>query len=51
MTEKKLRIIITGGGTGDHFFPGIALATALQKNTGDIFLEIHTEKKEIWHSR
>jgi len=31
MVEKKLRIIITGGGTGGHLFPGIALATALQQ--------------------
>jgi UDP-N-acetylglucosamine--N-acetylmuramyl-(pentapeptide) pyrophosphoryl-undecaprenol N-acetylglucosamine transferase len=26
-----MRIIITGGGTGGHLFPGIALATALQQ--------------------
>ncbi len=31
MIEKQLRIIITGGGTGGHLFPGIALATALQQ--------------------
>ncbi|MCI5139728.1 MAG: hypothetical protein D3922_15255, partial [Candidatus Electrothrix sp. AR1] len=26
-----MHIIITGGGTGGHLFPGIALATALQQ--------------------
>jgi UDP-N-acetylglucosamine--N-acetylmuramyl-(pentapeptide) pyrophosphoryl-undecaprenol N-acetylglucosamine transferase len=31
MPKKPLRIIITGGGTGGHLFPGIALATALQQ--------------------
>ncbi|MCI5225202.1 MAG: undecaprenyldiphospho-muramoylpentapeptide beta-N-acetylglucosaminyltransferase [Candidatus Electrothrix sp. AX2] len=35
MIEKHLRIIITGGGTGGHLFPGIALATALQQKYPD----------------
>ncbi|WP_446010130.1 undecaprenyldiphospho-muramoylpentapeptide beta-N-acetylglucosaminyltransferase [Candidatus Electrothrix sp.] len=30
-----MRIIITGGGTGGHLFPGIALATALQQKYSD----------------
>lgn len=35
MIEKQLRIIITGGGTGGHLFPGIALATTLQQKYPD----------------
>ncbi len=30
-----MRIIVTGGGTGGHLFPGIALATAMQEHLAD----------------
>jgi UDP-N-acetylglucosamine--N-acetylmuramyl-(pentapeptide) pyrophosphoryl-undecaprenol N-acetylglucosamine transferase len=28
---KKLKVIISGGGTGGHIYPAIAVAQALQK--------------------
>ena len=41
-----MRIIITGGGTGGHLFPGIALATALQqKYPGCEILFIGTQRQ------
>jgi UDP-N-acetylglucosamine--N-acetylmuramyl-(pentapeptide) pyrophosphoryl-undecaprenol N-acetylglucosamine transferase len=30
-TERSTRIIIAGGGTGGHIFPGLAIAAALKK--------------------
>ena len=41
-----MRIIITGGGTGGHLFPGIALATALQqKYSGCEIMFIGTQRQ------
>ena len=33
--QKKLKIIISGGGTGGHIFPAISIAKALQKKVPD----------------
>jgi UDP-N-acetylglucosamine--N-acetylmuramyl-(pentapeptide) pyrophosphoryl-undecaprenol N-acetylglucosamine transferase len=35
MPERKLHIIISGGGTGGHIFPAIAIADALKKAVPD----------------
>ena len=31
MNEDKLKIIISGGGTGGHIFPAVAIANAIKK--------------------
>ncbi len=35
MNSQQLRVIISGGGTGGHIFPAIAIANTLKKNVGD----------------
>jgi len=44
--DHNIRLIITGGGTGGHLFPGIALAQAMMQNRpGCEVLYIGTERK------
>ncbi|MFP4555930.1 MAG: undecaprenyldiphospho-muramoylpentapeptide beta-N-acetylglucosaminyltransferase [Bacteroidales bacterium] len=38
MEKKKLRIIISGGGTGGHIFPAISIAKAIQDINPDVEL-------------
>lgn len=33
--DKKLHIIVSGGGTGGHIYPAVAVAEALQRRLGD----------------
>ncbi len=33
--ERKLKIILSGGGTGGHIYPAVAVAEALQRRLGD----------------
>jgi UDP-N-acetylglucosamine--N-acetylmuramyl-(pentapeptide) pyrophosphoryl-undecaprenol N-acetylglucosamine transferase len=33
--HKKIKVIISGGGTGGHIFPAIAIANALKKKLED----------------
>jgi len=35
-TMKKLKVIVSGGGTGGHIFPAIAVAKSLEKKVKDI---------------
>jgi len=48
MKEKDLRIIIAGGGTGGHLFPGIAIARELKKRCekGHILFIVGRRKME-----
>jgi UDP-N-acetylglucosamine--N-acetylmuramyl-(pentapeptide) pyrophosphoryl-undecaprenol N-acetylglucosamine transferase len=39
MSERPLRILISGGGTGGHIHPAIAIAEALQKQRPDVVIE------------
>ena len=43
---KKLKVIISGGGTGGHIFPAIAIAIAIEKKVNDVeFLFVGAEDK------
>ena len=33
---KKLKVVISGGGTGGHIFPALAIAKAIEKQVSDV---------------
>ena len=51
--DKKLKILLSGGGTGGHIFPAIAIADEIKKRfpdaefKSDVSLEIGREGKVV----
>jgi UDP-N-acetylglucosamine--N-acetylmuramyl-(pentapeptide) pyrophosphoryl-undecaprenol N-acetylglucosamine transferase len=45
--SRPLTILLTGGGTGGHLFPGIAIAEALQDAVPDVRISFAGSKKKI----
>ena len=45
MGNKKLKILISGGGTGGHIFPAIAIVEALKKQADIEVLFVGAEGK------
>ncbi|MBN1227394.1 MAG: undecaprenyldiphospho-muramoylpentapeptide beta-N-acetylglucosaminyltransferase [Deltaproteobacteria bacterium] len=46
---KEVRVIISGGGTGGHLFPGIAVGSELKKRCGKVSILFITGKREMEH--
>lgn len=46
-TEKRIRVIIAGGGTGGHLFPGIAIATGLRARCDDMDILFVVGRKKM----
>ena len=43
---KKLKVVISGGGTGGHIFPALAIAKAIEKQVSDVeFLFVGAEDR------
>ena len=49
MQQRKLKVIISGGGTGGHIFPALAIANAIRKlNPETEFLFVGARGKWKW---
>ena len=46
-TEEEVRVIIAGGGTGGHLFPGIAIATGLRARCDDMDILFVVGRKKM----
>jgi UDP-N-acetylglucosamine--N-acetylmuramyl-(pentapeptide) pyrophosphoryl-undecaprenol N-acetylglucosamine transferase len=46
-TEERIRVIIAGGGTGGHLFPGIAIATGLKARCLDMDILFVVGRKKM----
>ena len=46
-TEERIRVIIAGGGTGGHLFPGIAIATGLRARCDDMDILFVVGRKKM----
>lgn len=45
MTQKKYRIIVSGGGTGGHIFPALSIANAIKNRVGAEILFVGAENR------
>ena len=47
MKDREIRIIIAGGGTGGHLFPGIAIARELKKRCAEVHILFIVGKRKM----
>ncbi|MCK4812974.1 MAG: undecaprenyldiphospho-muramoylpentapeptide beta-N-acetylglucosaminyltransferase [Candidatus Marinimicrobia bacterium] len=42
-SKQKYTVIITGGGTGGHYYPAVAIADAIQRLSGELLKGVHID--------